>query len=234
MNGVTPGRVSRGRRGLLLGAGVIGLAGAMRGDLAAAQGKAVLLGEVNVAARETVLAASSTDQSTLRVSNGDRIGVLGQAGDAFDIGEVRAGVCGASSVGAGVYAVGSGDARGLEVRGAVSFETAGLAIIPQGAASWTIGNVRVPTGSVILATLQSYAGRGVGLRYAVRINDERFRITLTGVTTRPCLVAYFIIESTAQRFPSISSGLPNAGRRSRRAALAGRSGVGDEATIRVP
>ena len=184
-----------GRRGLLAAAAVAALAPALRGrGSTEAAGNPILLGEVNVAGRETVLSSVAPEASTFRVVAAERIALLGQQGDAFDVGAPNAGVCGASSNGIGVCAVGLDGGRALEVRGRSAFAGAGSEVIPQGMASYTIEGVRIPEGALILAELQGYGGPAVGVRYVRRIDETRFRVTLTAITSRACTLGYFIFE----------------------------------------
>ncbi len=184
------------RRGLLALAAAGGAALASRvSPAAAASGDAILLGEVNIANRETVLSSSSSDRATLRVSTGSQIALLAQNGDAIDFGEVEAAMLGVSSKGAGIIAAAPRRVgRALEVRGRVAFAGAGTIMIPDGAASWSVFDVYVPEGALILGQLQGYGGPQASVRYCVRLDDTSFRVQLSHVTTQPVKLAFFIFE----------------------------------------
>lgn len=163
-----------------------------------AAGQPVLLGEVNIANRETVLSSGSSDLSTLRVSTGSRVGILATNGDAIDFGDVEAAVVAISSKGDALVAGAlETTGRALAVRGRVALSNAGVVEIPMSAASWTVDGVDLPEGAIILAQLQAYGGPGVAVRYCVRLSETSFRIQLSAVTTVPSRVGYFVFEPTS-------------------------------------
>lgn len=167
-----------------------------------APGQPVLLGEVNIANRETVLSSGSPDLSTLRVSTGSRVGILATNGDAIDFGEVEAALVAISSKGDALIAGAlEASGRAIQARGRVAFSGAGVVEIPASAASWTIYDVEVPEQAIILAQLQGYGGPGVGVRYCVRLTPTSFRVQLSAVTTTTVRMGYFIFES-ASRLPA--------------------------------
>lgn len=164
----------------------------------AAPGQPVLLGEVNIANRETVLSSGSPDLSTLRVSTGSRVGILATNGDAIDFGDVEAAVVAISSKGTALIAGAlETTGRAIEARGRVAFSGAGVVDLPKGAASWTVYDVDIPEGAIILAQLQQYGGPGVGVRYCVRLTETTFRVQLSAVTTATARMGYFIFEGAS-------------------------------------
>src|SRR3954447_14449186 len=121
------------------------------------------------------------------VGDGDQgIGVFGAG---FE------GVVGRSEVtnGAGVRAIGTGDAQALQVSGDPAFSTANSTTVPQGA---TVADVAEPTrpGALILATLQTAPGKPVWVKSAQRVaQGQQIRITLSGPAPKDLRVAYLVM-----------------------------------------
>lgn len=105
-----------------------------------------------------------------------------------------AGVIGKTGSGAtGVLASATGTKAALQVAGRARFKQAGKATI---AAATQAVNVplgfTLAAGSLVVATLQGYAGAGIAVRYAKTVGTNKIRICLSKNASQNVDVAYFI------------------------------------------